>query len=60
MSTRPGDLDASALGTLAADPTAQSTNLIPYNQSFIDGSDLNNRRRRHFDLMMNSLQSEEQ
>jgi hypothetical protein len=60
MTTRPGDLDPSALSTMAADPTAQSTSQVPYNQSFMDASGMNNTRRRHFDLMVNGLQSEEQ
>jgi hypothetical protein len=56
MTTRPGDLDPSALSTMHQDPTVQST--VPYPQSHMDGSvaTMNNRRRRHFDLLTSGLE----
>ncbi len=55
MLDRPGDLDARALSTMNLDPTVQSANSVPYNQSFMDASGLNDTRRRHLDLLQDGL-----
>ena len=60
MLDRPGDLDPHALDIMNVDPTAQSASTVPYAQSFIDASGMNNARRRHFDLLVNGLNAEEQ
>ena len=60
MLDRPGDLDSRALNVMSGDPTTQATSGVPYAQSFMDASGMNNTRRRHFDLMMNGLKAEEQ
>ena len=60
MLDRPGDLAPDALSVVKTDPTAQSALDVPYNQSFADASGMNSTRRRHFDLMIKGLQSEEQ
>lgn len=59
MLDRPGDLDARALGTMHTDPTYSDQSAVPYNTSFMDATGMNNKRRRHMDLMMHGLDAEE-
>jgi hypothetical protein len=60
MTTRPGDLDPQALQAMHNDMTYRQLDGASYPQVYMDGSGMNNRRRRDFTLLMHGLDAEEQ
>ena len=60
MMSRPGDLAPEALDVMHAQLTYQQLDDVPYSQVFMDQSGMNTTRRRHMDLLMHGLDSEEQ
>lgn len=59
MPDRPGDLDASALGTMHLDTQYQQLDAKPYPDVFFDQSGVNSTRVRRQDLLMRGLDSGE-
>lgn len=59
MQTRPGELAPNAIPTLHASPTYKDQSDVPYGNSFMDQNGMNTRRRRHMDILMHGLDSEE-
>ncbi len=60
MTMRPGDLDPQALQVMHDDMTYQQLDGESYQQVYMDGNGVNNRRRRAFTLLMRGLDAEEQ